>query len=265
MEGQFPMYDVLNMKKLRDMHAKLPDTIKSQALNENFNLQILIDSELCEYEKWKRTNVQITTNCNEDNSVEHQAEIPTHKTNEVISGDCLEWSEEEEKLFARTLFLTNEPVTSRKSYYFRNIPTTKDINIMNRQIEDILAYKKYWNLWELNCLLYAVQELTAKLMKTESLQKENSDHCEKVNAQNQEILDLKSLIAWISNIIEARRKCLSLSNKQKANLRKMKRKYHVSNISKLKEIREKLHCRLRVVNSRERKAKLSREFNRENN
>ena len=33
----------------------------------------------------------------------------------------------------------------------------------------------------------------------------------------------------------------------------------------MKEIREKLHCRLRVVSSTERKAKLSREFNRENN
>ena len=138
------MYDMFNMKNLRDMHAKLPDTIKSQALNENFNLQTLIDSELCEYEKWNRTNVQSKSDCNVycNNSVEHQAEITTQETNEVISGDCLEWSEEEEKLFARTLFWTNEPVTSRKSYYFKNKPTTKDINIKNRQVEHILAYKK---------------------------------------------------------------------------------------------------------------------------
>ena len=99
---------------------------------------------------------------------------------------------------------------------------------MNKQVEHILAYKKDWKLWELNCSLYAVQELIAKSMKTESLQKKNSNHCEKVNAQNQEILDLRRWIAWISNIIEARRKCLSLSNKQKANLKKIKRKYHVS-------------------------------------
>ena len=258
------MYDVLNTKNLRDMHAKLPDTIKSQALNENFNLQTLIDLELCKYEKWNRTNIQSTSDCNEDNSVEHQAEITTQETNKVISGDCLEWSGEEE-LFARTLLWTNEPVTSRKSYYFKNKPITKDINIMNKQVEHILAYKKDWNLWELNCLLYAVQELIAKSMKTASLQKKNSNHREKVNAQNQEILDLRRWIAWISNIIEARRKCLSLSNKQKANLRQIKRKYNVSSTSKLKEIREKLHCRLRVVSSRERKAKLSREFNRESN
>ena len=38
---------------------------------------------------------------------------------------------------------------------------------MNRQVEHILAYKKDWNLWELNCLLYAVQELIAKSMKTD--------------------------------------------------------------------------------------------------
>ena len=228
-KDSFPMYDVLNMKNLRDMYAKLPDTIKSQALNKNFNLQALIDSGLCEYEKWNKTDVQCTSDCNEDNFVEHQAEmITTQETNEVISGDCLELSEEEEKLFARIIFWTNEPVTSRKSYYFKNKPTTKDIKIMNRQVEHILAYKKDWNLWELNCLLYAVQELIAKSMKTESLQKKNSDHCEKVNAQNQEILDLRRWIAWISNIVEARRKCLSHPNKQKANLRKIKRKYHVS-------------------------------------
>ena len=56
---------MLNMKNLRDMHAKLPDTIKSQALNENFNLQTLINSELCENEKWNRTNIQSTSDCNE--------------------------------------------------------------------------------------------------------------------------------------------------------------------------------------------------------
>ena len=45
---------------------------------------------------------------------------------------------------------------------------------------------------------------------------------------------------------------------KKANLRQVKRKCHVSSTSKLKEIRKKLHCRLRVASSRERKAKLSR-------
>ena len=85
-KDSFPMYDFLNMKNLRDMHAKLPDTIKNQALNENFNLQTLMDSKLCEYEKWNRTNIQSTSDCNEDNSVEHQAEITTQETNEVTSG-----------------------------------------------------------------------------------------------------------------------------------------------------------------------------------
>ena len=79
-KDSFPMYDVLNMKNLRDMHAKLLDTIKSQAVNENFNLQTLIDSELCEHEKWDRTNIRSTSDCNEDNSVEHQAEITTQET-----------------------------------------------------------------------------------------------------------------------------------------------------------------------------------------
>ena len=141
-KDSFPMYDMLNMKNLRDMHAKLSDTTKSQVLNENFNLQTRIDLELCEYEKCNRTNIQSTSDCNENISVEHQAEITTQETNEFISGDCLEWNEEEEKLFARTLCWTNEPVTSRKHYYFKNKPTTKDINIMNKQVEHILVHKK---------------------------------------------------------------------------------------------------------------------------
>ena len=76
---------------------------------------------------------------------------------------------------------------------------------MNKQVEHISAYKKDWNLCELNCLLYAVQELIAKSVKTESLQKKNS----------KEIFDLRRWIVWISDIIEARRKCLSLSNKKR--------------------------------------------------
>ena len=74
-KDNFPMYDMLNMKNLKDVHAKLPDTIKSQAKNENFNLQTYKDLELCEYEKWNRTKIQSMPDCNEDNSVEHQAEI----------------------------------------------------------------------------------------------------------------------------------------------------------------------------------------------
>ena len=42
---------------------------------------------------------------------------------------------------------------------------------MNKKEEHILAYKKDWSFWELQCLLYAVQELIAKSLKTESLQK----------------------------------------------------------------------------------------------
>ena len=82
----------------------MPDTSESQVLNENFNLQTLIDLELCEHEKWDRTSIQNTLDYNEDNSVENQAMITIQETNEVISGGCLEWSKEEEKVFPITLF-----------------------------------------------------------------------------------------------------------------------------------------------------------------
>ena len=89
-KDSFPMYDMFNMKNLRDMYEKLLDTIKSQILNENFNQQTLIDLEISEHEKWNRTNIQSTSDCSEDSSVENQAEITIQETNKIISGNCLE-------------------------------------------------------------------------------------------------------------------------------------------------------------------------------
>ena len=80
----------------------------------------------------------------------------------------------------------------------------------------------------------------------------------------QGIVDLRKWIAWVSNILDARRKNIKLSNKQKANLRKIKSKYNASSSSKLREIREKLYQQLKVSCARERKLKVSRKAKEEN-
>ena len=72
----------------------------------------------------------------------------------------------------------------------------------------------------------------------------------------QGVVDLRKWITWVSNILDARRKDIKLSNKQKANLRKIKSKYNASSSSKLREIREKLYQQLKVSCARERKLKV---------
>ena len=51
-----------------------------------------------------------------------------------------------------------------------------------------------------------------------------------------------------------------LTEKQKNNLHRIKRKYHTSKTSKLKEIKEKLYQRVNILSSREKKAKLTKQF-----
>ena len=48
-----------------------------------------------------------------------------------------------------------------------------------------------------------------------------------------------------------------LTEKQKNNLHRIKRKYHISKTSKLKEIKEKLHQRVNILSSRAKKARLT--------
>ena len=55
-----------------------------------------------------------------------------------------------------------------------------------------------------------------------------------------------------------------LTEKQKNNLHRVKRKYHTSKTSKFKEINEKLYQRVNILSSREKKAKLTKLFRKEN-
>ena len=55
-----------------------------------------------------------------------------------------------------------------------------------------------------------------------------------------------------------------LTEKQKNNIHRIKRKYHSSITSKLKEIKEKLYQRVNILSSREKKAKLTKQFRKEN-
>ena len=55
-----------------------------------------------------------------------------------------------------------------------------------------------------------------------------------------------------------------LTEKQKKNLPRIKRKYHTSKTFKLKGIKEKLYQRVNILSSREKKAKLTKQFRKEN-
>ena len=54
------------------------------------------------------------------------------------------------------------------------------------------------------------------------------------------------------------------TEKQKNNLHSIKRKYHTSKTSQSKEMKEKLYQRILILTSREKKAKLTKQFRKEN-
>ena len=253
----FPRYDTLTSKNLRDMYAKLPESIKELGSRDDFNLQFIIDKENEDYE-WSN-DVRLV------HDTKGYGEENYQKTLREESQVSLALTEEESKLLERTRYWTNEVVTERKSFYFKIKPKTTDLEERNNQINNILTRKTEWSLWEINCLLYAVQESIAESMGIKNPhQSDNAKQHTRQYNSGQGVVDLRKWIAWVSNILDARRKNIKLSNKQKANLRKIKSKYNPSSSSKLREIREKLYQQLKVSCAREWKLTASRKAKEEN-
>ena len=253
----FPRYDTLTSKNLRDMYAKLPESIKELGSRDDFNLQFIIDKENEDYE-WSN-DVRLVHHTKGHGDENYQ------KTLREESQVSLALTEEESKLLERTRYWSNEVVTVRKSFYFRIKPKTAVLEKRNDQIKNILTRKTEWSLWEINCLLYAVQESIAESMGIKNPhQSDNAKQHTRQYNSGKGVADLRKWIAWVSNILDARRKNIKLSNKQKANLRKIKSKYNASSSSKLREIREKLYQQLMVSCARERKLNMSRKAKEEN-
>ena len=67
-----------------------------------------------------------------------------------------------------------------------------------------------------------------------------------------------------SKYLEMRNRGQKLTEKQKNNLHRIKRKDHTSKTSKFKEVKEKLYQRVNILSSREKKAKCTKQFRKEN-
>ena len=79
-----------------------------------------------------------------------------------------------------------------------------------------------------------MQNKSGKVLKGRRKKSENLD-----NPNAKEILNLRKWIAWTANILEMRNRGQKLTEKQKNNLHRVKRKYHTSKTSKFNEINEK--------------------------
>ena len=112
----FPRYDTLTSKNLRDMYAKLPESIKELGSRGDFNLQFIIDKENEDYE-WSN-DVRLV------HDTKGHGEENYQKTLREESQVSLALTEEESKLLERTRYWTNEVVTERKSFYFEIKPKT---------------------------------------------------------------------------------------------------------------------------------------------
>ena len=110
----FPRYDTLTSKNLRDMYAKLPESIKELGSRDDFNLQFIIDKENEDYE-WSN-DVRLVHDTKGNGEENYQ------KTLRKESQVSLALTEEESKLLERPRYWTNEVVTERKSFYFKIKP-----------------------------------------------------------------------------------------------------------------------------------------------
>ena len=156
----------------------------------------------------------------------------------------------------------------RNKIIFKKKPTANQVKHMNETVGNIVQSKEGRSLWEIDCLLYAAQIKLAEQNKKNASRKvltgrrktpESLD-----NPNTKEILNLRKWIAWIANILEMRNRSQKLAEKQKSNLHNIKRKYHTSKTSRLKEMKEKLSQRVNILSSREKKAKLTKQFRKEN-
>ena len=210
--------------------------------------------------KEENTLFEVATNRESSNENENANTHDKSSQNEQLNNttDDYELNHKEIDIFQHAIQWREKSVMERKKREFTKKPTAEQVEQMNKAVGHIAQYKDGWTLWNIDCLLYAAQVKLAEMHKENVPNKDNSMGRSKnskihVSPNSKEIMNLRKWIAWIANVIEARRKGDHLTVKQKKHLHKIKRKYHSSKTSKLKEIKERLYQRLNILCNRERK------------
>ena len=250
------MYDTLNMENLCDRHAKFISEITCHAEQADGSLEQILKEE--------NTLFEVATNAESSNENENANTHDKSSHNEQLDNitDYYQLNHKEIDLFQHAIYWREKSVMERKKMKFMKKPTVAQVE---QVVGHIAQYKDGWTLWEIDCLHYAAQVKLAEMHKEKFPNKETSIGRSKtskihVSPKSKDIMDLRKWIAWIANVIEERRKGDHLTVKQKKNLHGIKRKYHSSKTVKLKEIKERLYQRLNILCNRERKARLTRNF-----
>ena len=242
-KNYFPMYDMLNMKNLRDRHAKLSNDIIRVAEEGGIGLNVIVNEEAEQYEKATRVHVQgVIDNTNESNSglvKGHDEQTGEENEKENSENIVYRLTEGERTLLQQAMYWKERTVMERNKIIFEKKPTAGPVKHMNETVGDIVQSKEGTSLWEIDCLLYAAQINVAEQNKQNTSRKVLTGRRKKSesldNPNTKEILNLRKWMAWIANILEMRNRGQKLTEKQKNNLHRIKRKYHTSKTSKSKE------------------------------
>ena len=238
-KSYFPMYDMLNMKNLRDRHAKLSNDIIRAAEEGDIDLNVIVNEEAEQYEKATRVQGGID-NTNKSNSglvKGHDKQTGEENEKENSGNIVYRLTEGERTLLEQAMYWKEKTVMERNKIIFKKKPTADQVKHMNETVGNIVQSKERWSLWEIDCLLYAAQINLAEQNKQNASGKVSTGRGKKSesldNPNTKEILNLRKWIAWIANILEMRNSCQKLTEKQKNNLHRIKRKYHTCKTSKL--------------------------------
>ena len=172
-KNHFPMYNMLNMKNLRDRHAKLSNDTIRVAEEGDIDLNVIVNKEAEQYEK--ATRVQgVIDNINESNSglVKGHDEQTGEENEKENSGNMIyELTEEERTLLQQAMYWKERTVMERNKIIFKKKPTADQVKHMNETVGNIVQSKEGWILLEIDCLLYAAQINLAEQNKQNTSEK----------------------------------------------------------------------------------------------
>ena len=269
------MYHMFSKQNLRDQWARQQITVP-----DGVNIDVLINLENQEYEERQTTRIGTVADSDKENEAAEgdACEDVNGNINEELDssaeGSCYGFSEKDKKefedessLFTEYMFWKEIDMEKRKK--LKEIPRKPDVEYWNNRMANIIQREEQWSLWEIDCIIYAAMTKILKKCRKECIQKEKKGKGKKKVDDNKdvrkdEIVNLRKMISWISDIVKARAEGKKLTHKQFNNLRKIKEKYRISKSKKLKVMLETLKQRVKVLAARIKRAAISERFKAEN-
>ena len=153
-KNYFPMYNMLNMKNLRDRHAKLSNDTIRVAEEGDIDLNVIVNEETEQYEKAPRVQ-GVIDNINESNSgpVKGHDERTGEENEKENSGNIVyRLTEGERTLLQQAMYWKERTIMERNKIIFKKKPTADQVKHINETVGNIVQSKEGWSVWEIDCL-----------------------------------------------------------------------------------------------------------------